>query len=350
MTRGEELFRRLVEGGEAEIDRLIAARKAEELFLDFKRSANNGQGPRLVEGDRNNLAKCLSGFANSEGGVIVWGVDCREGRDYADVAQAKVPLENPVAFASWIEGTVSSCTIPPCGSTQSHPIETSDGRGFVVTLVKKSNRAPHQVVGGNLYYIRAGSAFVPAPHAVLAGMFGRRPEPFVFHQFVTEPPRLSPDSGKINCTFGILLINDGPGVARDVFLASDYFFPGGIKVEYEEAAPDAFDSHSLLRVHTALMSKPGFRLPPGGRVSPVTYGVEFDVSIQGDLTWTWVYGCEGAPTKEHRIEHKRDTLENLLNTLSTNATDQEATAKFAEAFLGAGCGDLRERQPFVGAR
>jgi hypothetical protein len=58
-------------GGEA-IDDLIAAQASEELFLDFKRSADDGKGRALHSSDRNNLAKAISGFGNSGGGVVLW--------------------------------------------------------------------------------------------------------------------------------------------------------------------------------------------------------------------------------------------------------------------------------------
>jgi hypothetical protein len=78
MGRAEDLFKRLCDLGETAIDELFYDRQSEELFLDFKRSANGGKGQRLHQDDRKNLAKAISGFGNSEGGVIVWGVDCRD--------------------------------------------------------------------------------------------------------------------------------------------------------------------------------------------------------------------------------------------------------------------------------
>ena len=41
MNRAEDLFEKLTAQGEAAIDELISARKAEELFLDFKRLTVN---------------------------------------------------------------------------------------------------------------------------------------------------------------------------------------------------------------------------------------------------------------------------------------------------------------------
>jgi hypothetical protein len=100
MGRAEDLFERISVGGEAAIDQMIGDRQSEELFLDFKRSADHGAGTRLHVNDRNNLAKAISGFGNSEGGVIVWGVDCRDIAGTGDVARAKHALGAQVRLAA----------------------------------------------------------------------------------------------------------------------------------------------------------------------------------------------------------------------------------------------------------
>lgn len=75
MGRAEDLFERIQRDGVAAIETLIAERASEELFLEFKQSADDGQGNRFHDRDRGNLRKAISGFANSEGGVLIWGVD-----------------------------------------------------------------------------------------------------------------------------------------------------------------------------------------------------------------------------------------------------------------------------------
>src|SRR5690349_18712751 len=113
MNRARDLFNRFKTEGEAAIDSFISARKSEELFMDFKVSANNGSGARLHGSDRAALAKGISGFGNSEGGVLVWGVRCKRDKALGDVPVEKVPIENPARFVSWLEGEVSGCTVPP---------------------------------------------------------------------------------------------------------------------------------------------------------------------------------------------------------------------------------------------
>ncbi|MBK9626121.1 MAG: ATP-binding protein [Rhodocyclaceae bacterium] len=88
MSRAQDIFDRVVANGISAVEAFVVDRQAEELFLDFKRSSNDGNDKRLSSPDRKNLAKAISGFGNSEGGVIVWGVDCSTDYDGADVAKA----------------------------------------------------------------------------------------------------------------------------------------------------------------------------------------------------------------------------------------------------------------------
>jgi hypothetical protein len=121
-SRANDLYNLICTEGEAAIDEFIATRKAEELFLDFKRSSDNGAGVRLSQNDRDNLAKAISGFGNSAGGIVVWGVDCSQAPDGADVARMKVPIVDPHRFASWLNAAVSGCTIPPHNGVLNTPI------------------------------------------------------------------------------------------------------------------------------------------------------------------------------------------------------------------------------------
>src|SRR5262249_32477059 len=147
---------------------------------DFKESGDQGAGGRLHDDDWKNLAKAISGFGNSEGGVIVWGVKCRSDPVRGDVPSGKVPIQKPKRFVSWLESAVSGCTVPAHRGVEHHAITDATGSsGFVATLIPRSHVTPLQSIkpAGTLqFYMRAGSSFLPVPHAVLAGMFGRVPQ------------------------------------------------------------------------------------------------------------------------------------------------------------------------------
>src|SRR5689334_4316045 len=110
MGRAEDLFERLTRDGEAAIVEMIAQRQVEDLFLDFKRSHDSGVGTKLHQFDLENFGRAVSGFGNSDGGVIVWGVACKRDPTGADVPSAKVPIEEPQRFVGWLNDVVTGCT------------------------------------------------------------------------------------------------------------------------------------------------------------------------------------------------------------------------------------------------
>ena len=271
MGRAEDIFDKICKEGETALDELILTRQAEELFLDFKRSADS-TGSKLHDDDRKNLAKAISGFGNSEGGVIIWGIDCSRDSDHADVAHTKYPIQNVKRFVSWLEGAISGCTVPPHTTVQNKAIVTNQDHGFVVTLIPKSNHAPHQVaLHGKYqhnYYIRAGSNFERTPHAVLAGMFGRRPQPHVFHRYVLGHAELVNE--KIKFDVGLMIHNEGPGIARDLFMNLLIKSVPGINCGASIALTD-YDSWTCQQsfgIHFSTISKNGVRVPPESHVQP----------------------------------------------------------------------------------
>ena len=138
MSRAEDLFQKLIYFGEDAIDEFIINRQTEELFLDFKQAVSSGKNfTTLHRDDRKNLAKAISGFGNSEGGVIIWGVECSRDVEAGDVAQAKVKVQNVHRFLSWIENAISGCTIPSHNKVRNHVISCDEnGDGFEIDLYK----------------------------------------------------------------------------------------------------------------------------------------------------------------------------------------------------------------------
>lgn len=302
MGRAEDLFTRLKDAGLTEIDGLIADRQSEELFLDFKQSADKGEGSRLHDDDRKNLGKALSGFGNSEGGIIIWGVDCRPNATVGDVAARKVPIENPRRFKSWLEGAVSGCTVPPHPMVQHHAIESDSGRGFVVSYIAKSALAPHQCLKPSLqYYIRAGSDFVPTPHAVLLGMFGRRPQPFVFPMWVLGPAEIHKmadlNISGVRCSLGIQLGSHGPGTARDLYMNVHVIEPQGNTQQWMTPNDKDWRSNLMYGKMMQIISLEAFRLTPQAAAQPVTLTMVFAPPFDTDFRYKIIFGYEGSPTQ-----------------------------------------------------
>lgn len=84
-----QLFEQLIAGGAPAVRALKG--KHEGLELDFKqRTAVNRAGDKA---DKKVLGKALSAFANSMGGLIVWGIDCKRDADGVDQVVGFVPVD-----------------------------------------------------------------------------------------------------------------------------------------------------------------------------------------------------------------------------------------------------------------
>src|SRR5689334_6385899 len=90
----EERFARL---SAEDIERFIADGQEENLHLEFK---TVGSADLKRTEDKQNLAKCMSGFANSNGGIIIWGVQANKDTDGVDRATARQHIKPLRLFLS----------------------------------------------------------------------------------------------------------------------------------------------------------------------------------------------------------------------------------------------------------
>ena len=324
--RAQDLYEWLVANGEPAIDELIQARESEAYFLDFKRSSDNGGGPRLSTNDRKNLAKAISGFGNSEGGVIVWGVECSGTAGQGDVAQAKFPLQDAAAFRSRLEGIVSGCTVPGHERVVSHAIASGGTQGYVITYIPKSARAPHQTIRDQRYFMRAGSAFASVPHGVLEGMFGRRPQPRVFPTYVLSLPEVAENHVSLSC--GISVYNEGPGMARDIYAVVTVLSEPGPNCSISRELPDEpnWVGGTVFDTRVSLASKDGYKIPPESFVQPIILNFDFARPIQSDLKVQVLVGCDGsAPFRHDWVNSCQDIDAAFAAVLNGELTDHAAS-------------------------
>lgn len=342
--RTQELFQRVMANGVEAVDEFIKMRDYETLFIDFKRSSDNGSGDQLHQNDRNHLAKAISGFGNSEGGILVWGIDCRKGKDKADVAQFKVPIVDPKRFCSWLENAVSGTTMPPHTEVENKPIFLEDqSQGFVITYIPKSNYAPHQVIsagkGQYHYFIRSGSNFLPIPHSVLAGMFGRRPQPSVFHMFALGYPKINEGEPlSIKLELGLQVANSGPGVANDLFMTIKLYSKPGINCELGilPKDPNNWTHWSAFGMEFTAMSKRETRLPPDSRLQPFVLSLELRPPFSEKLEIEGVCGCGNAPSFNFKIKKESPEVKKYYFDISVlhkkGLFTTEKGHEFQEAF------------------
>lgn len=156
----------------------------EHLQLDFKRINNSNLNGA---DDKKTIAKSISGFVNSSGGIIIWGIDARKNDDGVDCAVEAVHLSQLATFISRLNEISSQAVMPMVEGIKSRAFDIGDNTGFAATLVPESDAGPHMAkLGEDRYYKRNGQNFYKLEHFDLEDMFGRRQKPNLEIEFVQK--------------------------------------------------------------------------------------------------------------------------------------------------------------------
>jgi hypothetical protein len=201
----------------------------EEEWLDFK-SGTDGPPVSPVDLPREIVKKlwstALAGFANTGGGVLIWGIDARpttspsDPTKKIDAACGLRLVPNPDALRTQIVQLHHQATDPPVSGVRVEPIHDPAGGGFVVCLIPESNFKPHraELVENRPYFFRIGDNFKIMPTSVLRSMFFPRASPRYSGEVRCKALNLhSPVISSIRIEIG--LENHGAATARDPFMS-----------------------------------------------------------------------------------------------------------------------------------
>ncbi|HJW19327.1 MAG TPA: ATP-binding protein [Candidatus Nitrosotalea sp.] len=127
-----------------DIERLWTTNQTETMSLEFKQE---------ISGDNKEIAKDISAFANSEGGVIIYGITENQGRA---ILSNGIPITNN---SERIQQIISSSTMPEVPmeiEIINAPVTTggSPTHEFVVVKIPKSPFMIHQVTTTSKFYVR----------------------------------------------------------------------------------------------------------------------------------------------------------------------------------------------------
>jgi hypothetical protein len=149
---------------------------------------------------RQNLSKAISAFANSGGGVLVFGLQNPASSWIIDDGGIDMYFKKPTT-REWLEDVIPTLVDGPLNKFNVYVIQKEsnksgllEGRGLFVIDVGDSEQAPHQA-DDNKYYIRVGGKSRPVGHKVVSDIFGRQQYPRIelefgikFIKFELQPP------------------------------------------------------------------------------------------------------------------------------------------------------------------
>ena len=160
-------------------------------------------------------SEALSGFANTEGGVLVWGIDARKDSvTGVDSASRLSLVKNPEALISRLKQLHPQSTDPPISGVDfwSAYDDPSSDSGVAVSYVPESKFKPHRAEAGDRnYYIRAGDSFHVPSVALLRSLF--------FPEYYSHLwPELSASHGNDGLGIDVCIHNSGIATAKSVIL------------------------------------------------------------------------------------------------------------------------------------
>lgn len=237
---------------------LIDSGEAEGQFLECKAPRE----PRLTREMKAKLAVAASGFANSGGGVILWGVSTtRQEHSNLDVLSQIQPIGNIRRFTQQVDQLLPTLTTPslPTKGTKILHQSRSDTRGIGVTLIPPTAGDPVQSTVDNLFHLRTGESFILAPYEILQRMFAGAAGPIL--EPVFRENIVSRDDAGV-WKFPVILKNNSSAAARDV------------KLTLWITNPEACSSVEVDDLRDASDVNPGETLFMGDVSGPVYRGLE----------------------------------------------------------------------------
>lgn len=210
---------------EAALDSMCKDSREETLYLEFKQKSDRRHA-NLDEPDRKNFSKAISGFANADGGVLVFGIETTRHQDGIDRAISLKPIANHGQLRNRLLDSLLNTTQPVVDGVEIDVIDSSSGGGYVKCLVPQSIRAPHRaVLAEHQYWRRTATGHRRMDHYELEDLFGRRLRPLLAF-FVELRPRPEEDPYE---ELHLFVLNEGRGLARHLGF---FVQPSEARIEY----------------------------------------------------------------------------------------------------------------------
>ena len=163
----------------ARLKELIDNGESEGLHLECKALTE----PRLTRDIQAHLAKALSGFSNTAGGVIIWGISTtKHSHSGLDILTQIEPTGNCENLQKQIHSRIPTLTNPPVLGFRTKTIkkQKGDSRGIVLVHIPQTQGDPVQSAKDNLFYFRTGDDFSVAPYEIIKRLFASTETPDLY--------------------------------------------------------------------------------------------------------------------------------------------------------------------------
>lgn len=169
-----------------DIDNLILNQVEENIHLDYKAA----DALQKTDGKKKEISKDISAFANSDGGIVIYGV-----KEFAEPSKKYLPektdpIDRNLISKEWLEQVINSNVSPRIEGIRITPISVVNENDKVIYLVEipKSNTA-HQA-GDQRYYKRFNFESIPMYDYEIRDVMNRKKFPKIELSFEIEQDTL----------------------------------------------------------------------------------------------------------------------------------------------------------------
>ena len=196
----------------SDLEQLITIGEAEGQYLECK----SRQVAQVEHNDLSKIAKYISGFANTGGGVIIWGVATTEkSQPNLDVLTQIEPLGSSQSFAKDVDRVAARSTEPTLRLPPSKILHSKRGesKGVVITFIPTSFGDPIRSIRDKRFYYRNGDKFNEMPYEMLRRMFAGSTSPDLHPVFQKS---ITVKNSEGIWTIPLTLENHSSVVAKDI--------------------------------------------------------------------------------------------------------------------------------------
>jgi hypothetical protein len=190
----------------------------EEAWRDFKGASHLTVKELASNGLKEIWSKALGAMANTEGGVLIWGIRAdKDPMTKVDAARDLSLCPDVNALTSRLKELLPSVTSPPVLDVEIFPVPTTGSEGFVVCHIPRSRFGPHRSeASGKRFLARFQDHSEDIPVDWLRRMFTPEIRPHLV-PFVSVSPTKTENFQDV-FKYTLALRNDGSGTAESVFV------------------------------------------------------------------------------------------------------------------------------------
>lgn len=166
----------------AELEKLIADEIEESFNLEYKGAdALQNTARRKKE-----IAKDVSSFANSSGGVIIYGIKEYDKPEKRHLPESITPINRDQISREWLEQVINSNISPKIDNLKIYPVILDDINAVVYIVEIPMSNTAHQNTADKRYYRRYNFEAVPMLDYEIRDILNRTKDPEIIIDFLIE--------------------------------------------------------------------------------------------------------------------------------------------------------------------